>query len=466
MINSKELPNALEAERALLAALLHDNLLYEKISDFLLSKHFFDPLHEKIYEAIVFFIQKGQLANSITLWTYFAKDEMVIERGGKQYLNSLSSYLMLLSHTYDYGKIIFDNYIRRQIIRIGDEMIKNAYDQKVDESAIKNIENSEQSLFELASTDTQNRTMRTFANVIHSAIEHTKQAFSSERHVTGVATGFIDLDKYIGGLHPSDLIIIAGRPSMGKTALATNIAFQAAQMHKSEGTSVAFFSLEMSAEQLAMRILSHETKIPSDKIRRGAVKEQDMQNLIFKSQKISNLPLYIDDTPALTMAGLRTRARRLLRQHNIGLIVIDYLQLLTVGGKSENRIQELSFITRSLKALAKELNIPILALSQLSRAVEQRDDKRPQLSDLRESGTIEQDADVVMFIFREAYYEARRKPSEGSTKMQEWQDRMNKIHNVAEVIIAKQRHGPIRNIMLHFDETVTKFANIDLNAFK
>jgi replicative DNA helicase len=296
--------------------------------------------------------------------------------------------------------------------------------------------------------------VKDFKHVMSEVINQAKIVANSDGHTVGVSTGLIDVDKHLGGLHKSDLLILAGRPSMGKTALATNIAFYA-----SKHRPIAFFSLEMSAEQLAMRILAQESGISSDRIRRGAIGHADMNSLQNTAKQLANLPFFIDDTPSLTIAGLRTRARRLVRQEKIALIVIDYLQLINGGGNPEGRVQELSFITRSLKSLAKELNIPVLALSQLSRAVEQREDKRPQLSDLRESGTIEQDADVVMFVFREAYYEARKKPPDGSAKMGSWQENMSKIHDLAELVIAKQRHGPIKTILLHYQDSLTKFGN-------
>lgn len=450
-------PNALEAERALLGALLHENLLFENVSEFLQSKHFFDPLHQKIFEHISYVINKGQLANPITIWPFFLNDELVNEYGGEQYLKNLESYIISLSHTTDYGRQIFDRYLRRQLILIGDKIKSTAYDMQLGQDALEQIEQAENSLFSLATLGIQKSNIK-FSQALQLAIKQAEVAFRSTDHVVGVPTGLHGLDRALGGFHKSDLIILAARPSMGKTALATNIAFQAA-MRKQK---VAFFSLEMSSEQLALRILGSETGIPSDRIRRGAIQEHEMHLLTKTSQKLLDVPLFIDDTPALTVSGLRTRARRLHRQEKLDLIIVDYLQLMHAGVNQDNRVQELSFITRSLKSLAKELSIPIVALSQLSRAVEQRDDKRPQLADLRESGTIEQDADVVMFIFREAYYEARKKPSEGSDKMEIWQARMEKIYNLAEIMIAKQRHGPIKNIQVGFEDAMTKFYDLDV----
>lgn len=448
------MPSALEAERALLAALLYDNLSYEQIGDFLKPEHFFDQVHQKIFSTIVHCIQKGSLANTITIWPFFIGDEVVKERGGEEYLKSISRSVLSISYIADYGRQVLDAYVRRELIRIGDEMIARSQKFDLEHDAFGYIENAENKLFQLANNNQSSKGARSFAYVTAEVMQRVKTVSASQ--IVGIPTGLVDLDRHIGGLHQSDLIILAGRPSMGKTALATNIAFFAANSAK---RGVAFFSLEMSAEQLAMRILGQEAGVSPDKIRRGMVSQNDIQALVTESKRLANAPFFIDDTPALTIAGLRTRARRLYRQEKIGLIVIDYLQLLSGGANNENRVQELSFITRSLKALAKELDIPVLALSQLSRAVEQRDDRRPQLSDLRESGTIEQDADVVMFVFREAYYESRKKPPEGSPKMAAWQEHMNKIHNIAELMIAKQRHGPIKNIMLHYQDTFTKFGN-------
>ncbi|QEK38175.1 replicative DNA helicase [Candidatus Cytomitobacter indipagum] len=451
------LPSAIEAEKALLGALLHENLLFENVSEFLLPQHFFDPLHQKIFEHISYVINKGQLANPITIWPFFLKDESIKDYGGEDYLKNLESYIISLSHTEDYGKQIFDRYLRRQLILIGDQIKSEAYDMKLKQNALDQIEGAENNLFSLATLGIQKSNVK-FGQALNLAVKQAEIAFRSTDHVVGVATGLHGLDRALGGFHKSDLIILAARPSMGKTALATNIAFRAA-MRKQK---VAFFSLEMSSEQLALRILGSETNIPSDRIRRGAIQEHEMHMLTKTSQKLLDIPLFIDDTPGLTVSGLRTRARRLHRQEKLDLIIIDYLQLMHAGTNQDNRTQELSFITRSLKSLAKELSLPVIALSQLSRAVEQRDDKRPQLADLRESGTIEQDADVVMFIFREAYYESRKKPSEGSDKMEAWQARMEKIHNLAEIMIAKQRHGPIKNVQVGFEDAMTKFYDLDI----
>ncbi len=451
MIQS-EMPNAIEAENALIGSLIYDNLVYEKIADFLREEHFFDPLNKKIFKTIVHCINKGEMAKQITIWPYFVNDELLISRGGREYFENLTSSVFSITYAIEYGKQILDTYIRRQMIRIANEILVESHEVKLSATSLDNVEKAEQNLFELSNYMKINNSIQSFGTLVGNVVSAAKLAANNENKVVGVPTGFIDLDRYLGGLHKSDLLILAGRPSMGKTALATNIGFAAAKMYHKP---VAFFSLEMSSEQLATRILAQEANISSDRIRKGLINSADINILSTYAQKIANVPFFIDDTPGLTISGLRTRARRLCRQEKVCLIIIDYLQLIgSASSASENRVQELSAITRSLKTLAKELNIPILALSQLSRAVEQRDDKRPQLADLRESGTIEQDADIVMFIFREAYYEARKKPPEGSAKMIAWQENMVKMHNIAELMIAKQRHGPIKNITLSYNDGI------------
>lgn len=456
MLTDNLLPTAIEAERAVIAAMLYDNVVYEQVGDFLKSEHFFDPIYQRIYTAIVHCIQIGQIANPITVWPFFVNEEGIKERGGEDYLNKLAKSILSVNYVADYGRQVLDAHIRRELMRVGNEVIESSSKMELGNDAFNIIESTESKLFNLSNSNSIAKNVKSFKTVLADVINQTKIIANSDNHTIGVATGLIDVDRHLGGLHKSDLVILAGRPSMGKTALATNIAFNAAH---GGNKSVVFFSLEMSAEQLAMRILAQESGISSDRIRRGAIGNSDLTSLVNASKRLANAPFFIDDTPSLSMAGLRTRARRLLRQEKISLIVIDYLQLLTGGGTTESRVQELSFITRSLKALAKELNVPVLALSQLSRAVELRDDKRPQLSDLRESGTIEQDADVVMFVFRESYYESRKKPPDGSPKMNSWQENMSKIHDMAELIIAKQRHGPIKTINLHYQDSLTKFGN-------
>ncbi|MGL5719764.1 MAG: replicative DNA helicase [Alphaproteobacteria bacterium] len=462
------LPHNMEAEQALLGVLLHHNESLEKVVAFLKAEHFYDPVHQRLYQGILHFVNRGQLASPITLSHYFKKDEALADVGGSAYLANLAGLVVSFANTLDYGRQIYDLFLRRQLIHLGEDLVQQAKAYVFDVTPLNTIEQTEKRLFDLATLGEKERGFQAFSNALAEAVQTAQTAFKRDSHVVGVTTGFEDLDKQLGGFHPSDLVILAGRPSMGKTALATNIAFNAAlaslRGKEGEGARVAFFSLEMSSEQLAMRLLGQETGIPSDRIRRGAISQEDFPKFVDVSRQLGHLPLYIDDTPALTIAGLRTRARRLQRQQGLGLIVIDYLQLLSsTRTSSENRVQELSEITRGLKTLAKELEVPVLALSQLSRAVEQREDKRPQLSDLRESGSIEQDADVVLFVYREEYYESRKKPQEGTEKMEAWQQQMAGLHNRAEVVIAKQRHGPIGSIYLHFEGKLTKFSNLISN---
>jgi replicative DNA helicase len=466
-------PHNFEAEMALLGALLANNKAFDKVSEFLRPEHFADERHGRIFDACSKLIQRGTIANPVTLKNYFEQDDALVEIGGTQYLARLAAAVVTVINAADYARTIHDLFLRRQLIAIGEETVNEAYSYDLETGASQQIESAEQKLFDLAKTGDYGGGFRRFSEALAVAIEMAEAAYKRESHVVGVTSGLIDLDKKLGGLHPSDLVILAGRPSMGKTALATKIAYSAAMAYREkrrddgtvevvEGAKVAFFSLEMSSEQLANRILSEETEIPSDKIRRGEVRAEDFPKFVEASKRMSSAHLFIDDTPALSISALRTRARRLQRTHGLGMIVIDYLQLLTPapGARSENRVQEISAITRGLKALAKELNVPVLALSQLSRAVEQREDKRPQLADLRESGTIEQDADVVMFVFREEYYKARQEPTPGTAEHETWLADMERVHNLAEVIIGKQRHGPIGTVRVKFDGTYTKFEDL------
>lgn len=456
----------IEAEQALLGALLLNNRTLEHVGDFLQADHFADRIHAKIFEAILRLTDRGQIADPITLRAYFENDDILHPVGGAKYLLELANSVISIINVGDYGHLIHDLFIRRQLITIGEEVVLDARAHDINSNATQQIEEAEKKLFDLATKGNAQGGFKSFREALTEAIQTAEIAFKRDSHIVGVTSGFTDLDKWLGGLHPSDLVILAGRPSMGKTALATNMAFNAAVAFMEEnasGAPVAFFSLEMSSEQLASRLLASESGVSSDKIRRGEIRTEDFTSFTEVSRRLNSIPLFIDDTPAITVGALRNRARRLKRQEGLGLIVIDYLQLLEAGGnfrKGENRVQEISDITRSLKALAKELSVPVLALSQLSRAVEQREDKRPQLSDLRESGSIEQDADVVMFIYREEYYESRKEPTPGTDKHEEWQRNMNLIHNKAEVIIAKQRHGPVGTIKLYFDGTRTRFGNL------
>jgi replicative DNA helicase len=475
-------PHNLEAEQALLGALLVNNQAFEKVSEFLLAEHFAEAVHGRIYAAIGRLVEKGQVANPVTLKGYVEQDPDLRAAGGANYLADLAAAVISVINAGDYGRIIYDLYLRRQLIGLGEDVVNGAYSLSLDASAVDQIEITEKKLFDLASTGQQEKTFQTFGHAISTAVAMAEAAWRRQGGLAGVATGLNDLDRLLGGLHPSDLLILAGRPSMGKTSLATNMAFYAAEHLKwendpatgrrkaVEGAVVAFFSLEMSAEQLAGRILAEQANVPSEKIRRGDMTNEEFERLVEASQRLASLPLFIDDTPAISVTALRTRARRLKRQYGLGMIVVDYLQLMraSIGQKVEGRVQEISEITRGLKAIAKEMNVPVIALSQLSRAVESRDDKRPQLSDLRESGSIEQDADVVMFVYREEYYLSRaepsRKPEESDEKFNqrydEWRTRLEEAANIAEVIIAKQRHGPIGKVRAHFDGATTKFSNL------
>ncbi len=466
-------PHNYEAEQGLLGALLVNNAAYERVGDFLRPDHFADPVHGRIFAAIGKLVERGQIANPVTLKSMFDQDGGLAEVGGAQYLVKLAASVVAIVNAEDYGRTVHDLYLRRQLITVGEDMVNDAHKHELETSGKGQIEIAEQKLFTLAETDSAERGFLTFGQALTSSIEMAEKAYKRDGKLTGVPTGLIEMDRLLGGLHPSDLLVLAARPAMGKTALACNMAFSAAVQSvddpEAERFVVAFFSLEMSAEQLATRILAEQIEVPSEKIRRGELNEADFRRLVQASQRLERTPIFIDDTPAITVTALRTRARRLKRQHGLHLIVVDYLQLLrgSAGSKSENRVQEISDITRSLKAVAKELNVPVLALSQLSRAVEQREDKRPQLADLRESGSIEQDADVVMFIFREEYYLARaepsRRPDESDDKfhdrVESWQERCNQVYGLAEVIVGKQRHGPTGTIKLQFDGPTTKFSN-------
>jgi replicative DNA helicase len=474
-------PANTEAEQALLGAILVNNSAYGRVSEFLEPGHFASAVHGRIYAAIGKLIDRGQVANPVTLKNLFDQDGALTEIGGAAYLARLAASAVTIINAEGYGRTIYDLYLRRQLITLGQDVVGDALRHDLDDPALEQIERAEQKLFDLATTGQAEGGLSPLIKSLTAAIDDAEAAFKRSGRTVGVATGFTDLDKKLGGLHPSDLVILAGRPSMGKTSLATNIAFNAAKAYRAgrgpdgrpvaeDGAIVAFFSLEMSAEQLATRILAEESGTSSDRIRRGEVRREDFDKFVAASQRLAEVPLYIDDTPAISVGALRTRARRLKRQQGLGLIVIDYLQLLRPSGErraSESRVQEISDITRGLKAVAKELDVPVLALSQLSRAVENREDKRPMLADLRESGSIEQDADVVMFIFREEYYLARaepvRRPDESDEKYNDrhdrWRQRCEDTFGLAEIIIAKQRHGPIGTVKLHFEAESTKFDN-------
>ena len=466
-------PHNIDAEQALLGAILVNNESYDRVASFLEVSHFFDALHGRIYEAAAKLITQGHLASPVTLKNYFERDEALAEIGGPQYLARLAGAATTIINAEEYGRTIYDLAIRRELIQVSIDMHTRAYDAPVDDTPALQILDAEQSLYQLAERGKYEGGFQSFHESLNTAIEMAAEAFKRDGGLSGISTGLRDLDNRLGGLQRSDLLILAGRPSMGKTALATNIAFHAAKAYKAEhhadgtvtatdGAIVGFFSLEMSSEQLATRLLAEQSGVPSERIRRGNIHEDEFHQLVDAARELQSIPLYIDDTGGLTIATLAARARRLKRQRGLGLLVVDYLQLLTGSGKAgDNRVQEVTQITTGLKALAKELDVPILALSQLSRQVESRDDKRPQLSDLRESGSIEQDADVVMFVFREEYYTSRREPTEGTPEHLQWQEEMGRVHGLAECIIGKQRHGPTGTVKLQFQADVTRFSDLD-----
>ena len=459
----KELPNNIEAEQSVLGSILLSNEIFDEVNTIISNKNFYDPMHQKIFAAIEKLIFKGMLANPITLKNYFEneKDEINVP----DYLVKVTKFSTSLRQAIEYSKIIYDMFVRRELIKISESTIESAKLNDLNINGQNIIESSEKFLFDLAEKGSFNSSLIKFDDAMKLTIEMASNAYKNEEGIVGVPTGLRDLDDRLGGLHKSDLVIIAGRPSMGKTALATNIAFNAALKMQESGkkSSVAFFSLEMSSEQLSTRILAEQSRIKSNDIRRGRISEDQFDKFIETSKNIAELPLFIDETPAISIAALSNRARRIKRIHNLDLIIVDYIQLMRAVNTRDGRVQEISEITQGLKALAKELSVPVLALSQLSRAVEQRDDKKPQLSDLRESGSIEQDADVVMFVFREAYYLERKQPRPATVEHAEWQAKMNEVSNLAEIIIQKQRHGPTGSIMLEFEAMFTKFKDTQVS---
>ena len=471
----RQLPHSEEAEMALLGAIMYDNRAFDRIGDFLEENHFAIVVHRRVYSAMSRMInEKGQFADPITLKQVLENDPDFVAAGGYSYLLKLAAAAPPVVHVGDYGRLIYDLFLRRELIAVGNNMIADAYDEDMDKDAPLQISAAEERLFNLATTGSAETGFQPFRKALTEAIRSADAASRRDGKIAGVPSGLRDLDEMLGGLHNSDLLILAARPGMGKTALATNIAFNACRAVADPDTgrhySVGFFSLEMSAEQLATRILSEETGITSEKIRRGDLSNEEFERLVTASQELERLNLFIDDTPALSITALRIRAKRMLRQHGLSLLIVDYLQLLQgpPGSRVENRVQEVSQITRGLKAIAKEMSIPVIALSQLSRQVESREDKRPMLSDLRESGSIEQDADMVMFIYREQYYLNNSQPvqraDEAPDKFQErfdrWKERCEQVWNKAEVIIAKQRHGPTGSVDLHFDQNTTKFSDL------
>jgi replicative DNA helicase len=476
-------PSNLQAEQALLGALLANNKAYERVSEFLAPEHFADPVHGRVFQAIARRIEAGQLADAVTLKAEFEHSGVLEEVGGTAYLAQLLTSMVGIINAGEYGRAVHDTWMRRQLIDIGESVVNNAFGADPELDGPKQIESAEQALFSLAHDGGTSGGFVSFERALTEAIQGAERAFRRSGHVSGLSTGLRDLDAKMGGMHPSDLLILAGRPGMGKTALATKIAFGAARALAAEAKradqdavpkgSVAIFSLEMSAEQLATRLLAEEARISGDRIRRGDIGQRDFDRFVQVSREIASLPIQIDDTPALTLSAMRTRCRRLKRTKGLNLVVVDYLQLMrpAAGTKPESRVLEISQITQGLKAIAKELSVPVVALSQLSRQVENREDKRPQLADLRESGTIEQDADAVMFVYRDEYYLAQRAPKQMAfesedkfqASLQKWQHDMEEVHNKAELIVAKQRHGPTGIIPLFFEAEFTRFADLDMH---
>jgi replicative DNA helicase len=475
-------PQNLEAEQALLGALLANNKAYERVAEFLAAEHFADPIHGRIFTAIQRRIERGQIADVVTLRGEFEHSGLLEEAGGPAYLAQLLSAMVGIINAGEYGRVVHDCWLRRQLVDAGEEVVNRAFGAEPELDAREQLEAAEQRLFELAKDGAGEGGVRSFDRALADAVLAAERAFSTPGGVSGLPTGLRDLDRKTGGLHPSDLVILAGRPGMGKTALGTKMAFGAAKALVREaedrggpGTvprgQVAIFSLEMSAEQLATRLLAEESRISGDRIRRGDISQRDFDRFVEVSRELATMPIVIDDTPAITIAALRTRCRRLKRTKGLELVVVDYLQLMrpAPGTRPENRVLEISMITQGLKAIAKELSVPVIALSQLSRAVESREDKRPQLADLRESGTIEQDADMVMFIYRDEYYLQQQQPKiaayDNNDKFQEahdrWQQKMEEVHNKADLIIAKQRHGPTGTIGLFFEAEFTRYGDLD-----
>ena len=462
--NFEELPNNIEAEQSVIGTILVSNEIFDEINTIISSKNFYDPMHQKIFAAIENLIYKGMLANPITLKNYFEneKDDLNVP----DYLVKVTKFSTSSRQAIEYSRIIYDMFVRRELIKISEGTIDSAKLKDLNISGKNIIENSEKLLFDLAEKGSFNSSLVKFDEALKFTIEMATNAYKNEEGIVGVPTGLTGIDDRLGGLHKSDLIIIAGRPSMGKTALATNIAFNAASKLQESGkkSTVAFFSLEMSSEQLSTRILAEQSRIKSNDIRRGKISDEQFDKFIETSKNISELPLYIDETPAISIAAVSNRARRIKRLFGLEMIVVDYIQLMRgPTNNANNRVQEISEITQGLKAIAKELSVPVLALSQLSRAVEQRDDHKPLLSDLRESGSIEQDADVVMFVYRAAYYLERKEPQAATVEHAEWQAKMSEIAHLAQIIIAKQRHGPTGNVDLEFEAMFTKFRDIQNN---
>lgn len=463
----RTLPTNIKAEQMLLGAVLINPSLIEQVNEFLRAQHFFEVLHQKIYNSIEIISEKGLTPSIITLKSMLDKDPLFIELNGEDYLIKLTTMAMVVINPQDYGKIIFDLAIKRNLIQIGEETVNIAYDSTLELGSAEQLETAENKLYNLASEGINERSFLHIREHVALSLDSINRAMKNSDHVTGISTGLNDLDKKLSGFHNSDLVIIAGRPGMGKTAFAINFAYNACKslLKKADldqpKPSVGFFSLEMSSEQLSTRLLSMLTKVDSALLRSGKVNEEHYNDLRRAASDLAEMQIFIDDTPALTISAVRTRARRLKRKHNLGIIFVDYLQLLRGSNKSENRVVEVSEITQGLKAIAKELNVPVIALAQLSRAVEQREDKRPMLSDLRESGSIEQDADVVMFLYREEYYLRRQEPKQDDPKYSEWADKLSKVHNFAEILVAKHRNGAVGNVPVYYEDRYSTVSNLE-----
>ncbi len=466
------MPHSTEAEQQLLGAILTNNDVYDRVASIIGPQHFYDPVHARIFETAAARIAKNNLASPVTLKAFFDDDDGLKELGGPAYLARLAGAAIAAYAVRDYAQMIYDLAIRRELIGLGKDISSKAAKVDVDSEPREQIIAAEQALYKLSEQGKTESGFVSFLKAVTEAVNVANAAYQREGDLAGISTGLNDLDSKLGGLHPSDLLILAGRPSMGKTSLATNIAFNVAKAYKRglrpdgtegavDGGVVGFYSLEMSSEQLAARILAEASEISSHKIRQGDMTEDEFRRFVEAAKALEACPLYIDDTPALPIAQLAARARRLKRTHGLDVLIIDYLQLVRGTGKADSRVNEVSEITMGMKAIAKELNIPVIALSQLSRQVESRDDKRPQLSDLRESGSIEQDADVVMFVYRGEYYKEREKPGEDDLAATEaWIQDMERLHGKAEVIIGKQRHGPIGTVELSFEAEFTRFGNL------
>jgi len=469
--SSDKMPQNIEAEQSLIGSVLFDNKVLEDLPTNFTTRHFFDPLHASIFDACIFLIDNGRLADPLTLKSYLKQDDLQRDMDIEKYLSELREGVVSLSKAKFYAEEIRNCYVRRSLIRIGDELINKSVNPTIDITPDQEISNTEEQLYNLAEKDQINSGPLDFKSVLASATNQINEAYNRKGKLSGIDTGFSGLNRQLGGLNKSDLLVLAGRPAMGKTALATNIGFNAAKSSKLEkNESILIFSLEMSAEQLAQRILAEQSTIDSHKLRSGDLNETEFSKLVSTQNDILNLPFFIDDTPAISVGQIASRARRLKRTHGLSLIIIDYIQLIqgSKASEAQGRVQEVSNITRGLKSLAKELNVPILALSQLSRAVEQREDKRPILADLRESGSIEQDADVVMFVYREEYYLDKSEPTQRDNENQEsfnerflkWQDRRNMAEGKAEIIISKQRHGPTGIVQVQFEAKFTRFMDL------